>query len=159
GGIATLILPADAAWSDAPATIQRASRTEGTEVESAALQEASAALRNGRKTLILLSGKALRGKALEIASRIAAGTGARLMAQQSNGRIERGAGRVAIDRVPFSVDLALQTLEGTEQLILIGSRTPVAFFAYPNKPSVLVPEACKVISLSRPTDDLQRVLE
>lgn len=159
GGIATLILPADAAWSDAPATIQRASHSAPTEVEPAALQEASAALRNGRKTLILLSGKALRGKALEIASRIAASTGARLMAQQSNSRIERGAGRVAIDRVPFSVDLALKTLEGTEQLILIGSRTPVAFFAYPNKPSVLVPEACKIIPLSRPTDDLQHVLE
>src|SRR5690606_14601330 len=98
-----------------------------------------AALKNGRKTVILLSGKALRGKALDTASRIAAKTGARLMAQQSNGRIERGAGRVMIDRVPFSVDLALKALEDTEQLILIGARVPVAFFAYPNKPSVLIP--------------------
>src|SRR5690606_6743508 len=105
-----------------------------------------------------LSGKALRGKALETASRIAAQTGARLMAQQANSRIERGAGRIMIDRVPFNVDLALKALEGTEQLILIGARTPVAFFGYPNKPSVLIPEACEVIALTQPGNDLPQAL-
>src|SRR5690606_2036016 len=123
-----------------------------TQADDDAVKAAAQALSNGRKTVILLSGKALRSQALQTASRIAAKTGARIMAQQSNGRIERGAGRVIIDRVPFSVDLALKALEGTEQLILIGARTPVAFFAYPNKPSVLIPKECQVISMTRPTD-------
>lgn len=158
GGIATLILPADAAWSDAPATIARAKPPKPTQVEDVALAQAKKALSNGRKTVILLSGKALRSRALECASRIALKTGARLMAQQANGRIERGAGRVRIDRVPFSVDLALAALAGTEQLILIGSRAPVAFFAYPGKPSLLAPQGCEVITLTRPTDDLQDAL-
>jgi acetolactate synthase-1/2/3 large subunit len=123
------------------------------------LKRAREALGNGRKTVILLSGKALRAKSLETASRIAAKTGARLMAQQANSRMERGAGRVAIERVPFAVDAALKTLEGTEQLILVGARTPVAFFAYPGKPSVLIPEGCEVITLAAPTDDLPQALE
>src|SRR5690606_31394083 len=91
GGIATLILPADAAWSEAPQAIRQATPATAVALDSQALQASCAALKNGRKTVILLSGKALRGKALDTASRIAAKTGARLMAQQSNGRIERGA--------------------------------------------------------------------
>src|SRR5690606_10229943 len=120
------------------------------QVDDKIVAQARSALCNGRKTLILLSGKALRAQGLETASRIAAKTGARLMAQQSNSRMERGAGRVMIDRVPFSVDLALKALQDVEQLILIGARTPVAFFAYPGKPSVLIPEHCEVISLTQP---------
>lgn len=158
GQIATLILSADASWSESPAKIQRAAPAGFTQVEAGALRQASEALRNGRKTVILLSGKALRSKALETASRIAVKTGARLLAQQSNGRVERGAGRVMIDRMPYNVDLALKALAGTEQLILIGAKTPVAFFAYPGKPGALTPPDCKIIPLTRPTDDLAGAL-
>ncbi|UHL62735.1 acetolactate synthase large subunit [Paralcaligenes sp. KSB-10] len=159
GGVATLILPADAAWTQAPADIQRATLPSPTHVDPDALRQASEALQNGRKTVILLSGKALRSKALETASRIAARTGARLLAQQSNGRVERGAGRVMIDRVPYNVDLAVKTFADTEQLILIGAKTPVAFFAYPGKPGVMTPPTCQSIALTRPTDDLTEALE
>ncbi|NYT80828.1 acetolactate synthase large subunit [Alcaligenaceae bacterium] len=159
GGIATLILPADAAWQDASPSIQRARSVEPSAIDEAALSRVREALRNGRKTVILLSGKALRAGALDIAGRIAAKTGAKLMAQQSNSRIERGAGRVAIERVPFAVDAALKALEGTEQLILVGARTPVAFFAYPGKPGVLVPEQCDVIKLADPGNDLRLALQ
>ncbi len=159
GGISTLILPADAAWQDAPSAIQKATPASPSPIGEAALTRAREALRNGRKTVILLSGKALRAPALEVAGCIAAKTGARLLAQQSNARMERGAGRVPIDRVPFAVDAALKMLEGTEQLILVGARTPVAFFAYPGKPSVLIPEGCDVISLATPSEDLSQALE
>ncbi|OWT65641.1 acetolactate synthase large subunit [Candidimonas nitroreducens] len=159
GGIATLILPADAAWGQTAAPVSQAHPPAPGRIEEAALLQAREALRNGRKTLILLSGKALRAGPLETAARIAARTGARLMAQQSNGRMERGAGRVPIERVPYPVDAAVKALEGTEQLILIGARTPVAFFAYPGKPSVLIPEGCDVITLASPADDLPQALE
>lgn len=159
GGIATLILPADAAWGQASSSVSRAKPVAPTSVDEAALLRAREALRNGRKTIIMLSGKALRAGPLETAARISARTGARLMAQQSNGRMERGAGRVSIERVPYPVDAAVKALEGTEQLILIGARTPVAFFAYPGKPSVLIPEACEVIALASPADDLPQTLE
>lgn len=159
GGVATLILPADAAWRPAVPGVHKARRQAPPQVDEATVAHAAAALRNGRKTVLLLSGKALRAGALEIAGRIAAKTGARLLAQQSNGRIERGAGRVPVERVPFAVDAALQALDGTEQLILVGARVPVAFFAYPGKPSVLIPENCQVITLAPPSHDLLDALE
>ncbi|MBV6303703.1 acetolactate synthase large subunit [Candidimonas humi] len=159
GRIATLILPADAAWGQASAPVSRAQPPAPGSVDEATLQQAREALLNGRRTIILLSGKALRAGPLETAARIAARSGARLMAQQANGRMERGAGRVPIERVPYPVDAAVKALEGTEQLILIGARTPVAFFAYPGKPSVLIPEACEVITLASPADDLPQTLE
>ena len=159
GGVATLILPADAAWQQAGPGIHKARRQAPAQVDDATVSHVAAALRNGRKTVILMSGKALRAGALEVAGRIAAKTGARLMAQQSNNRMERGAGRVPIDRVPFAVDAALKALEGTEQLILVGARVPVAFFAYPGKPGVLIPENCQVITLAPPSHDLPQALE
>lgn len=159
GGVATLILPADAAWNEAPADIHTAARPAPRSPDAQRIDQAAQALGNGRKTVILLSGRALRSQALDTASRIAQRTGARLMAQQSNGRMERGAGRVAIERVPFNVDLALKALAGTEQLILIGARIPVAFFAYPGKPGVLIPPECDVIDMIEPGEDISQALQ
>ncbi len=159
GAVTTLILPADAAWTNTTASTRRAVVPQSTEVDALALRTVADALRNGRKTVIMLGGKALRSKALEAASRIAVKTGARLLAQQANSRIERGAGRVKIDRLPFNVDLAIKTLEGTEQLVLIGARMPAAFFAYPGKPGSPVPQTCARIDLTQPGDDLAQALD
>ena len=158
GGIATLILPADAAWNETSAKAATAKIDAPTTIEASALRQARQALTSGKSTVILLSGRTLRAPALELASRIAQKTGARIIAQQSNARVERGAGRVPIDRIPFNIDLALAALAGTEQLILIGARAPVAFFAYPGKPSMIAPEGCEVIGLTRATDDLMDAL-
>lgn len=159
GAVATLILPADAAWTQTAAPTRHAVVPQATDVDPAALRAAAQALRNGRKTVILLSGKALRSKALESASRIAIKTGARLLAQQANSRMERGAGRVKIDRLPFNIDLAIKALEGTEQLILVGARVPAAFFAYPGKPGSPVPQACARIDLTQPGNNLDQALD
>ncbi len=163
GQIATLILPADAAWSDATTSIARAEQVPAWRPGEAALDAAATALRRGMKdgseTVILLSGTALRGEALATAGRIAQSTGARLMAQQSNARVERGAGRIMIDRVPYAVDRALACFAGTAQVILVGAKAPVAFFAYPGKPSSMLPEQCTVLEMARPGDDLGGALE
>jgi acetolactate synthase-1/2/3 large subunit len=159
GKIATLILPANAAWDPAPTQIARAEATARTKVDPATVQAAATALRKGTKTVLLLSGVALREKALATASRVARATGARIMAQQSNGRIERGAGRVMIDRVPYSVDRAVTVFAETEQVILIGAKAPVAFFAYPGKPSSVLPPQCKVMEMAAPGDDIVAALE
>ena len=44
-------------------------------------------------------------------------------------------------------------------LILVGTVSPVAFFAYPDKPSLLAPSACQIHSLAGPADDLLVALE
>jgi acetolactate synthase I/II/III large subunit len=153
GRIATLILPADTAWGEGgpvasvPAIISR------TLVDDANIVEAAAALRSGRPTLLLLGDRALRSQALDCAAGIAEATEARLLAETSNARVERGAGRAPIARLPYPVDAALTALADVEHLILVGARAPVAFFAYPGKPSELTPPACRVHTLAAPQED------
>jgi len=163
GQIATLILPADAAWDEAPETIAQAELLPAWRPGEARIREAADAIRRGMQsgadTVMLLSGTALRGRALVTAGRIAQATGIRIMAQQSNARAERGAGRVIIDRVPYAVDRALACFAGTSQVVLVGARAPVAFFAYPGKPSSVLPAQCRVIEAAGPGDDLESVLE
>jgi len=156
--VATLILPADAAWSETAEAPQKAPLASPLAPDAARIAAAAQALRNGRSTTLLLSGMALRAGALETASRIAQKTGARLMAQQSNARTERGAGRVSIARVPYNVDEALATLADTEQVILVGAKAPAAFFAYPGKPSSMLPPACAVQTLAGQDTDLAAAL-
>ena len=96
-------------------------------------------MRSGEPSLLLVTGRALRQEGLDLAGRIAGKTGARLMAQGSNARTQRGRGRVSIDRIPYVVDQAVKVLAGLKHIILVGSKMPVAFFAYPDKPSLLAP--------------------
>jgi acetolactate synthase-1/2/3 large subunit len=56
----------------------------------------------------------------------------------------RGRGRFAIDRIPYVIEQALPILQGFKHIILVEANDPVAFFAYPNKPSLLKPEGCEV---------------
>jgi len=159
GRVATLILPADTAWNEGagPAIVPfvpgRAS------VSGEAVDAAARILRSGAPTLLLLTAAAVRERGLELAGRIAAATGARLMAQTFNARIERGAGRVPIERVPYPVDAAVAALAGYKHVILVGSKQPVAFFAYPDKPSVLTAPEAQMHVLARPEEDLEGALE
>ncbi len=160
GRIATLILPADVAWSDAPdGPAEPLPPTSHAPLDESAVRAAAAALRSGKRAALLMTGSALRADNLAMAGRIAAATGARLLAPTANGRIERGAGRVGVERIPYPVDLALDLLKDLEHLVLVGAKAPVAFFAYPEKPSVLTPAGCEIHALAGPGQDLGLALE
>ena len=160
GRIATLILPADAAWNETNAPLVNVAPPPARgAVDKGRIETAAKMLRSGKPSVILLSGVALRARALEAAGRIAAATGVRLLAQQSNARIERGAGRVAVDRVPYVVDAAVHVLGKYSQMITVGAKPPVSFFAYPGKASVQTPENCEVFELASPDEDLAGALE
>jgi acetolactate synthase I/II/III large subunit len=160
GRIATLILPADAAWTETHAPLsQVASPAARVAVSQQQIRDAAAAIRSGKRTTLMLSDVALRADALEVAGRIAKATGVGLISQQSNARMERGAGRVAIERVPYPIEQAVETLKHVEQLILVGAKAPVAFFAYPGKPGVMTPEQCAIIPLADPGHDLLHALQ
>src|SRR5208282_289833 len=109
--------------------------------------------------LLLVTGRALRQEGLDLAGRIAAKTGARLIAQGSNARTQRGRGRVSVERIPYVVDQALKVLAGLKHIILVGAKMPVAFFAYHDKPSRLYPEDCQGHVLTRPDEDSIAALE
>jgi acetolactate synthase-1/2/3 large subunit len=153
GLISTLILPADSAWTDSarrPAAPRPA--TPRQQVEEGRVKAAAERLRQG-KTALILNGPLLRSGPLETCGRIAAATGAELLAPTQVPRMERGAGRVFVDRVPYVIDAALKRLHHLEGAVLVNARAPVAFFAYPGKPSLLLPSGCQVVTLAHPAED------
>lgn len=159
GQIASLIVPADAAWLPAERPSPPLPFIGPTPVSELAVSQATAALRSGEKVAILLGGDALRGAGLRTAGRIAAATGARLVCDTFASRIERGAGRVRVERLPYRPPNAIQFLQGTKTLILVGTQAPVAFFAYPNLVSELTPEGCEPLVLAQPHEDGPAALE
>jgi acetolactate synthase I/II/III large subunit len=154
GKIATLILPADTAWGAGSGAVVTPPQRGRSKVDGRAVQDMAAMLKHGAQTMLYIADVGLRANALAWASRIAQKTGCRLMAPGANARVERGAGRVWIPRLPYPVDQALATLAGVKHLILVGATPPVAFFAYPGKPSLTTPIDCQIHTLAEPHEDL-----
>lgn len=159
GGVATLILPADTAWEEGSGIAPLPPVPARARVQEEAILHAAAALRSGEPVLLHLGDRAVRGEGRRIAARIARKTGAQLLAMTSNARIDRGAGTVPIERLPYPVDPARAVLEPFRHIILIGATLPVAFFAYPGKPSALAPATCDVFALATPEQDQIDALE
>jgi acetolactate synthase-1/2/3 large subunit len=158
GQVATLILPADTAWNEGTGIAEIPPIAARTPVESAAIQRAAEALRGGQATM-LIGGVALREAGQRAAARIAAATGCRVLAEGSNARVQRGRGRLPLERVPYPVDQALATFKDTRAIVLCGAKEPTAFFAYPGKPSLFAPDGCAIIPLALPHEDLVGALE
>src|SRR5260370_32584238 len=59
-------------------------------------------------------------------------------------RMERGRGGLGVPRIPYVMEQGLPILKDSRHIILVETNDPVAFFAYPNKPSLLKPEGCEV---------------
>ena len=159
GQVATLILPGDTAWDEGSGPAPVPAAPERARVSEDVVKDAARALRSGEPAVLLVTGPALREKGLELAGRIAAKTGARILAQTFNRRMERGAGRVPIERIPYPVEQALKVLEGVKHIVLAGSRVPVAFFAYPDKPSLLAPKDTQFTTLAKEDEDIVHALE
>ncbi|HEY5208806.1 MAG TPA: acetolactate synthase large subunit [Stellaceae bacterium] len=158
-GIATLILPADTAWSEGGAVAAPLPVTASPPPAAATIEHAARMLRAGVPTAIMLSGKGLYGRGLIAAGRIATATGATLFAPYSTARIARGAGLPFVDRVPYVVEQAIERLKEFRQMILIGAAAPVTFFAYPGKSSVPTRPDCDIYPLALPAEDEVGALE
>jgi len=159
GQVATLILPADVSWSDGGAVADPVRRTPRATVEPSTIERIAAALRSDERTTILLGGDAVRAPGLRAAARIATATRANLLAETFPARMERGAGIPAVERLAYLGEMAMMQLDGTRHLVLVDTATPVSFFAYPGKPSNLVPEGCEVSILAGGGDDATAALE
>lgn len=153
GGIATLILPSDASWSDGGLVAAPLMVPAAPMVDDTAIAAVAARLKAGGAAL-LLDGRALRADALLLAHRIAAATGARLLANSFVPRLERGPGRPVLSRIPYGVDAAQAALADLKALVLVGAKPPATFFAYPGKRGVPQPEGCPVETLAAPGTDI-----
>ena len=163
GQIATLILPADTAWGEAGtsavAITGAAAPAPRQQVDAAATRAAADALRSGAPAALLLGGVGVHDKALLWAGRIAAKTGCKLLGEFNNARLERGAGRVAVQRVPYGVEQAVALLQGLRHIVLAGAKPPVSFFAYPGKPGLLADPGCAFTELATVAQDIEAALE
>jgi len=153
GEIATLIIPADHAWdpSGKPATPRAPAAAR--RFAEAAMDKASKALASGEPAALFLGGRALRADALDQAGRISAATGARLISETFPARLQRGVGRVPVERLPYFGEMAAEFLQGLKHIIFVGAKPPVSFFAYPGKPSVLCPDDAAQFVLAEPDQD------
>ncbi|CAM9331448.1 unnamed protein product [Phaeothamnion confervicola] len=159
GQIATLTVPANCAWDDADGPARPIAPPATPLGDKDMILAAAKALKSGKKTMILMRGHALRRRGSNAAGRIAAASGARLVCDTFFARIERGAGLVHIEKMPYFAEDMVEFLKGTEQLILVGTKPPVSFFAYPGKPGWLTPEGCQTIVLTTPEQDAVATLE
>ena len=159
GQVATLILPADTAWNDADGPSPALQREAAATVSPAAIDRVAAVLKSGKKCALLMRGAVLKERGLTAAGRIAAKSGARLLCDTFAPRLQRGAGRVRIERVPYFAEQIVEFLSTVEALILVGTKPPVSFFAYPGKPSWCTPEKAEIHYLSHAHEDGTAALE
>jgi len=159
GKIATLILPADVSWGESTSSPLEITTVPDTpRVSADRIKKIAAALSLKEPTVILMRGKALREKGLEAANRVAISAGATLLHDTFVGRLERGAGRTKINRLPYFAEDAAKRFAGIKNLILVESGRPDSFFAYPDKPTRLVPADCKLHVLATPEEDSLQAL-
>jgi acetolactate synthase I/II/III large subunit len=151
--IATLIVPADVAWGGGASVGVIHQRTKAPLPKAEAVERAAAMLRSEARTAILIAGDGLYGRGLIAAGRVATATGAKLFAPYPIARLERGAGLPRVDRVQYVLEQGIEQFKEFRQLILVGARAPVAYFAYPGKNSEFTSPGCETHALARPGED------
>ncbi len=159
GRVATLILPADVSWGEGGQAAAPPELVEPDVADDDTVKQIAEAIRGGGKTALLLGGRALREPSLVAAARIAAHNGVKVFSEVFPTRLERGAGRPPVERVAYLAELATLQLSDFDHLVLVDAKKPVSFFAYPGKPSELVPDGCRVHVLARPDEAVQASLE
>lgn len=159
GQVATLILPADVSWGDGGTPCPPPPALQPEAADDAVVASIAAVIRADKPSALLLGGRALREPALLAAARLAAHAGIKVLAETFPTRLERGAGLPPVERIAYLAELAGVQLAPLEHLILVDAKPPVSFFAYPGKPSQLVPERCSVHTLATPSQDAAASLE
>jgi len=96
---------------------------------------------------------------LAVAGRIAATTGAKLLAPYPITRLQRGAGIPKVDRVQYVLEQGIEQFKEFRQLILVGTQAPVAYFAYPGKNSSFTSQECEIHALAKPGESYVGALE
>jgi len=163
GHMASLILPANHSWSDAQGAAAPVEPTPAAAVPAERIDAVAKLLRSGAPCGLLLGGSVLRVDGLTAGSKVAMATGSKYLCETFPARLERGAGVPIIERLAYLPEMMAPQVAGLAHLIVVGTKAPVSFFAYPGKPSSLVPEGCEVFELASPQEDgtgaLQNLVE
>jgi acetolactate synthase-1/2/3 large subunit len=159
-GVATLILPADLTWADGAELSFGPRVHRGPGVASAERIEAAAkALTSGAPAALYLGAPCLGERLLRTAAEVAAATGADVLAPTFPARLARRPGLLSPRRLPYLGELAASVLAQYRFIVRVQGDLPVSFFAYPGKPSTLLPDDCEVVSLAEDWEDPEASLE
>ena len=159
GQIATLIVPADCAWDESVEPAPAREMPPVPLVSDAAVKTAAAMLINGKTTIVLMSNMALSELGLQLADQISQASGARIFCDTFIANLPRGEGRCAIERLGYFAEQAIQQIANAEQFIMVGTKAPVGFFAYPGKASEFYPQGSKLHTLAEVTEDAEDALQ
>ncbi|MGE0827739.1 MAG: acetolactate synthase large subunit [Hyphomonadaceae bacterium] len=146
-GNAFLLLPADAAWGEGGASAAPPQTPQSNTAQD--IEGAARALKAAKKPALLINGDALLEDGLKHAARLQA-AGVAVLQDTFAARQRRGAGHFAPMRLPYFAEQAVQLLSEYDLLVVAGTQFPVAFFAYPGKPSELTPPSCARLLLGGP---------
>jgi acetolactate synthase-1/2/3 large subunit len=159
GQVATLILPADASWETAAGPAPAVPVAAPAAVDEGRIGAVAEILRGDGPAALFVGGRVCRRDGSLAAARVAQATGARLLAETFPARQERGAGIPAYDRLAYLAEFAEMQLAGVRHLVVVDTVAPVSFFAYPGRPSDLVPDDATVHVLAEPGEDGVGALE
>jgi len=159
GSIATLIVPADVSWSEGGTPCAPHQRVPPPRVPDEHVEELAKAMRDARQATLLLGGPAMTERGILAAVAIARGCGARLLADTFPARQPRGGGLPELEKLAYYGEMAATQLAGTDLLVLVAAKRPASFFAYPGKPSDLVPPDAAVAVLGDSNVDTVAALE
>jgi len=123
-----------------------------------AIEAAARAIKAAKAPVLIINGTALTEAGLAQAARLKAAD-VRILTDTFYAKMRRGAGVFAPERMQYFAEGAVADLEGNDLMLAVGTSLPVAFFAYPGKPSLLVPEGCKAEVLGGADTDSAATLE
>lgn len=159
GCIATLIVPADASWDEGGVPADPRPVAPLPLVPPDTVEQVAKAMRSGDPVALLIGGDAMGERGLTAAARVARATGARFLCETFPPVHARGGGLPNPEKMAYYGEMAMAQLEGVRRIVLAGARPPVSFFAYPGKPSDLVPSGTLVEPLAGTGVDVVTALE
>ncbi len=159
GSISTLIVPADVSWNDGGVPAPPQAPPLRPVVPPETVEGVAKLLRSGERAALLIGGDAMRERGLVAAARIAHATNAKLLCETFPARHERGGSLPEIEKLAYYGEMATAQMAGIQRLVLAGARAPASFFAYPGKPSDLVPEGATVHLLAGVGHDVSAALD
>ncbi len=147
-GVASLILPADCAWSDQePDILPKAELPTRESISGNWLAETAAKLKTAKNPILYLGDLACQEVGLHAAGRIAKLLDCRVIMETFASRVSRGSNRFSATRLSYFGEAALEDMKDCDLLVIAGSKPPVSFFAYPEVDSELTPQGAEVVML------------
>lgn len=159
GQIASLIVPSDYLGTEYCGESITIPAFSPDPIDPERIEAAAQMLLSGKKTALIMNGRALRKGGLAAAARIKAKTGCNLFSVTFPARIERGAGTVPVTRIPYFPEPAVDLLASYETALFIGTDEPATFFGYEGLSSYFMKPEVKRLRLDTDRQDSALALD